>query len=485
MKNYAKTSTLFKAMQTWKSKIWLLAASLVFINSCTLDEDNMDDLDLKSQQISALVGKIGISDAANDGIDEFYFLAPTVKESPKFNGRFHGNLKPVVEISDDFEFKRFHQVFSREGTGGNKVVVNPSDETYSVTWNTADSKVVKGNMYRIRVRINNRILGFVDVGIVSPKTKELKHNVIPLAENQTMTIAFRIEDKICPARIEVLPAEATIPVGGEQQFEAIVYNFYDEVLEDQSIKWSVDDESLASISNTGLATGLAPGTVIISAQSQDVTGTASLIVVDPNTVTDIDGNVYRTVKIGNQIWMAEDLRVTKYNDGTEIVGNLSNLDWSNTFLGSYRNPVLPGHSGKFYNWFAANSLKLCPEGWRVAGWLDWLNLTQSLGATAGGQMKSKTGWLDDNVNVTIGGATNSTGFSVVGTGEYNEFGQFMGNASEARFWSASITPGSNPNLYPPQNFPQDWVHIFSYSESHVNRGFRNFRAAFCLRCIKQ
>jgi uncharacterized protein (TIGR02145 family) len=486
MKNYAKTTTLFRAMQTWKSKIWLLAASLVFINSCTLDEDNMDELDLKFQKISSLVGKIGISDAANDGIDEFYFLAPTVKESPKFNGRFHGNLKPIVEISDDFEFKTFHQVFSREASGNNKVTVNTSDETYSVTWNTADTKAVKGNMYRVRVRINNRVLGFVDVGIVSPQTKALKNNVIPLTENQSMKIAFRIEDKICPARIEVLPSEVTIPVGGEQQFEAIVYNFYDEVLEDQSIDWSVDDETVASINQSGLATGIAPGTVTVSAQSQDVTGTASLTVVDPNTVTDIDGNVYRTVKIGNRTWMAENLKVTKYNDGTPLRFLTFGVDGNVRGYFAYNNSLSNGQRDGFIytrDVLAFTSGKnVCPEGWHVPTHNEWISFLFAVLAPglpgdwpqiAANKMALASSWptiiADEN--------TNSSGFSAIRTGTL-DLGQSQGFNGSGTRWLAENGTGNPPNVIwglAPFGLGNR-VNIFG------DTGATNFPG--CIRCLK-
>lgn len=473
MKNYAKTTTLFKAMQTWKSKIWLLAASLVFINSCTLDEDNVDELDLESQQISSLVGKIGISDAANDGIDEFYFLAPTVKESPKFNGRFHGNLKPIVEISDDFEFKTFHQVFSREASGKNKVAVNTSDETYSVTWNTADTKAVKGNLYRVRVRINNRVLGFVDVGIVTPQTKALKHNVIPLTENQSMKIAFRIEDKICPARIEVLPSEVTIPMGGEQQFEAIVYNFYDEVLEDQSIKWSVDDESIASITPSGLASGIEPGEVSVKAQVQDVTGTASMTVIDPNTVTDIDGNVYKTVKIGNQIWMAEDLRVRRNNDGRSIPTNWQSTPSLETY---FENPTGNPKAGLLYNLQALFTNKLCPVGWREARQTDWSVLTSFLSPNAGDKVKSTEGWASPN------GATNSTGFNAIPNGSIVMVpsaippeGIYIGN-EWASWWARQSDPFLTSTTVASLKFDSPNIVFPGILNTPVN--------GLCIRCIK-
>ncbi len=106
-------------------------------------------------------------------------------------------------------------------------------------------------------------------------------------------------------------------------------------------------------------------------------------------VTDIDGNDYITVIIGDQEWMAENLRVTRYRDGTAIPTGLDNTEWVNTTIGAY---AVYDHNagntdgidspeemvaiyGKLYNWFAVdNSSGLCPDGWSVPGNADWTQL---------------------------------------------------------------------------------------------------------------
>ncbi len=108
-------------------------------------------------------------------------------------------------------------------------------------------------------------------------------------------------------------------------------------------------------------------------------------------VTDIDGNEYITVIIGDQEWMAENLRVSKYNNGDNIPTGLSDDDWRNTTEGAY---VIYDHNasntdginspeemvaayGKLYNWYAATEPKgLCPEGWSVPSHDDWTHLEQ-------------------------------------------------------------------------------------------------------------
>jgi hypothetical protein len=87
----------------------------------------------------------------------------------------------------------------------------------------------------------------------------------------------------------------------------------------------------------------------------------------PSTVTDIDGNVYRTVKIGSQVWMAENLKVTHYRNGDEILNIIDELIWVNLNTGAYctyeHSQANGGIYGNLYNWHAVNDpRKLAPEG---------------------------------------------------------------------------------------------------------------------------
>lgn len=122
----------------------------------------------------------------------------------------------------------------------------------------------------------------------------------------------------------------------------------------------------------------------------DIVLTIDIILGDDivyGTVTDIDGNVYLTVIIGNQEWMAENLRVTRYNNGDDIHTGLDNTEWSNTTEGAYA--IYPHVSidgldldeevvsayGKLYNWYALDDSRgLCPEGWHVPSDSAWTHL---------------------------------------------------------------------------------------------------------------
>ena len=104
----------------------------------------------------------------------------------------------------------------------------------------------------------------------------------------------------------------------------------------------------------------------VSTVSPNVVGSFGFKKVDTNTVTDIDGNVYSTVKLGNQYWMQENLKVTKLNDGTPIPEVIDNTDWSNlSSIGRYP------QWGQIYNGYAIQSNKLAPAGWHVGTTSDW------------------------------------------------------------------------------------------------------------------
>ena len=125
-------------------------------------------------------------------------------------------------------------------------------------------------------------------------------------------------------------------------------------------------------------------------------------------VTDIDGNHYDTITIGTKVWMTENLKTTKYNDGTPIPTGLSDDAWRTTKTGAYsiydNNAANDAAYGKLYNWYAVNSGKLAPKGWHVATEKDWAELGRG-----GGALKATTGWNSPNT-----GADNSAAFALPG-----------------------------------------------------------------------
>jgi uncharacterized protein (TIGR02145 family) len=136
----------------------------------------------------------------------------------------------------------------------------------------------------------------------------------------------------------------------------------------------------------------------------------------PETVTDIDGNIYHTVIIGNQVWLAENLKAVKYNDGISIPLVTDNNEWKNLSVPGYcwyNNDITNKDTyGALYNWYTVHTDKLCPSGWHLPSDDEWTTLTDFLGgeSIAGGKLK-ETGmlhWLAPNT-----GATNESGFTAL------------------------------------------------------------------------
>ena len=156
------------------------------------------------------------------------------------------------------------------------------------------------------------------------------------------------------------------------------------------------------------------------------------------TVTDADGNVYATVIIGEQEWMAENLKTTKYNDGTDIPHVTDNGAWANLTTGAYcwynNDQTAYGDTyGALYNWYAVETGKLCPTGWHVPTDAEWTQLTDYLGGDdiAGGKLKATSGWSNN------GNGTDDYGFSALPGGSRGTYGSFYYVGYYGCWWSAT------------------------------------------------
>ncbi len=167
----------------------------------------------------------------------------------------------------------------------------------------------------------------------------------------------------------------------------------------------------------------------------------AMVTEETGTMTDQQGNVYQTVKIGNQWWMAENLKVTHYRNGDPIPNVTDNTEWSNLSSGAYaafdndgRNV---GKYGYLYNWHAVNDARnIAPVGWRVPTDEEWQTLIEFLGGrrVAGGKMKQAGGVYWNHPNA---GATNDSGFTALPGGRRDHRGLFDHLGRVASFWSST------------------------------------------------
>jgi uncharacterized protein (TIGR02145 family) len=225
------------------------------------------------------------------------------------------------------------------------------------------------------------------------------------------------------------------------------------------------------------------------------TGYGSNEVAFLTLLKDVEGNTYKVVRIGDQIWMAENLRTTKYRSGVSVPNVKGELnpeapivgpdsDWpfltSAAWCSYENNGVISATYGHLYNWYAiADARGLCPAGWHVPGDGEWTVLINELGGSelAGGKMKA-TGTLEAGTGLWRApntSATNSSGFSALPGGECEYgYGLFFLLTRYGKWWSST----SNSNEY------SSYISLY-YLEGGVERsshGDKNY--GFSVRCIR-
>ena len=195
------------------------------------------------------------------------------------------------------------------------------------------------------------------------------------------------------------------------------------------------------------------------------------------TVTDVDGNVYTTVTIGTQVWMVENLKTTKYRDGTTIPNITENVAWFKLTTGAYcdynNTPANSDKYGRLYNWYAATDARnICPTGWHVPTNAEWTTLITHLGGEgfAGGQLKEieTTHWQSPNT-----GATNEAGFTALPGGNRIYGNIFTDIGKHGSWWSATRYDDTFI-----------WLLNLQYNSNSANRYSYREVCGVSIRCIK-
>jgi uncharacterized protein (TIGR02145 family) len=208
-----------------------------------------------------------------------------------------------------------------------------------------------------------------------------------------------------------------------------------------------------------------------------------------STVT-YDGFTYNTVQIGNQCWLKENLRTTKYNDGTSITNVTDNATWTSTTSGAYccysNSTSNCTTYGALYNWYAVTTGKLCPSGWHVPSDAEWKTLEMYLGMTQA--QADATGWRGTDQGSKLAGSANlwtdgvldqnanfgTSGFSAL-PGGYRDYsgGSFYGLGYDGYWWSSTEYGGSDA-----------WYRYLYYYNANVGRYNDYKRNGFSVRCLR-
>ena len=202
----------------------------------------------------------------------------------------------------------------------------------------------------------------------------------------------------------------------------------------------------------------------------------------PDTVSDVDGNIYHMVTIGIQTWLMENLRVTHYRNGDIIPMVTADAQWKTLTTGAYcyfdNSTSNASLYGELYNWHAITDPRnICPAGWHIPADAEWAILSTFLGGrtTAGGTLKS-TGTIEQDNGLWFSpntGATNSSGFTALPGGYRINYGNYYSLGNVAYFWSSTDTLSTNA-----------WNYILDANNENLNRNYNLKTNGFSVRCCR-
>lgn len=211
------------------------------------------------------------------------------------------------------------------------------------------------------------------------------------------------------------------------------------------------------------------------------------------TLSDIDGNIYHSIKIGSQTWMVENLKVSKYRTGESITNITDATAWTSATYGAWCHADNDSANGiiygKLYNWYAASDARnIAPTGWHVATDTEWTTLENYLianggnydGTTTGNKigksLASKTNWITYTTLGSVGNNStlnNSSGFSALPGRLRNSYGSFYFGRDSGYWWCNTQYDNATA-----------WIRNMNYTFSDLSRSSLAKMCGLSVRCVK-
>jgi uncharacterized protein (TIGR02145 family) len=237
----------------------------------------------------------------------------------------------------------------------------------------------------------------------------------------------------------------------------------------------------------GIITGSGTCTISATQVAIGLFTSASISTTFSMNVVDIDGNVYQTVAIGNQDWMKENLKVTRFRTGEPIPNVINNREWASLSEGAFswiNNDSTKSNNrfGVLYNWFAVSDpRKICPTGWHVPTDAEWQVMERYLGMTfteaeetvlrganQGVLLKDTVGWIKK------GTGTNSSDFSAIPAGlRAATTGDFYNAGADGCWWTSTYEDENNA-----------WLRNMYYYFKSIYRISDSKKFGFSVRCVR-
>lgn len=199
------------------------------------------------------------------------------------------------------------------------------------------------------------------------------------------------------------------------------------------------------------------------------------------TVKDFDGNFYKTVQIGSQCWLAENLKVTHYSNGDAVLNIIDSIQWKKLTIGAYCNYNNKSKNtikyGRLYNWYAVvDRRNICPTGWCIPTENEYQQLINHLGGEeiAGIKMQTTKDWSDDGFSINPNG-TNKSGFSGLPGGRRMEDGTFINIDAIGDWW-----------IFNEYNRAREYALMLELTFLYTNATIsdESKKSGFSVRCIK-
>ncbi len=271
----------------------------------------------------------------------------------------------------------------------------------------------------------------------------------------------------------------------ESDFTEVSYNFWYDCADEWGGNLVVDCSGICGGDAIIDCNGVCEGLALINNCGYCVSGNTGIHLNYCGNVSDIDGNVYETVAIGSQVWLAENLKVTHYRSGSPIQFVPSGGIWVGLFYGAYCY-YNSGMYGNLYNWFAVSNIveDICPEDWHVPIDSEWQLLIGNLGGNSdivGGKLKD-TGTIEGGDGLWFApntGATNESSFTAL-PGGFRDIngGSYVGIGQVSYFWSNSEATIGDDFVY------EAWARGMDSNSSHIFRWNENTRYGLSVRCVR-
>jgi uncharacterized protein (TIGR02145 family) len=375
---------------------------------CTIDDNNLDDADKVIITIQSSDGsstKYTLAELKIQKMNEYFFTQKIALKT----GNYILTEFLVLNASDSTIFASPHA-----GSQEAQNVVYPLPLSFSIVKNTTTS-------------INVEVLS-----TRGKKPEDFGLNRFNILEVKTFSFMIGVTDS---DNDQFINAELTVNNGSYYYIQPLE-NIANNVV---NIKDNLSTYTL-TIEKSGYNTFNYDFSLDSLKCYSNVSGNLPLVIeLHKKLVTDIDGNLYSVIQIGNQTWMGENLRVTHLNDGSPILNEVDLIDWSNLTTAGYcwynNNEQYKEPYGALYNWYAVNTNKLCPDGWHVPSVQEWETLISFLGENAGAKIKVPGLEYWGHTSETV---TNITGFSAVGTGRRDKKDSYELINYNCEYWTSDI-----------------------------------------------